>query len=253
MSLVRYRQAHRRYAAEEARELRRRRLLVGFAAFVHLRRGTQFQPAHCSLIAGWFQELDVSLARAASVIRRTGSAVRACAKRDRLQYLAQLQERVSRQEIGNSKELFQALRQVFPQARSARRSGHRPLPAVLLPDGTFATSQADRLVRWGEHFAEQEAGFPVTDEEYQSLLCRQKAQARRHVKVKPSSTGMCCRRCQKPNVLFSRLKSARLQATMVSPLSYSSSMLWTRPGVSMPFSPRLQWPSMSLLRGGVAV
>ena len=174
LDLVKLRQSCRRYVYDEGREHRRRLLLVGFAAFVRLRKGTAFSTDQQDIIQGWFWELDWSLARAIHLLQISGGTVRGALKRDRLAYPASLQARVAQQDLCNPRELFAALRRAFPQARSSRQCGFRPLPQVQLRDGSFAQDQAERTARWGEFFAEQEAGNPVHGDQYVAELAGQK-------------------------------------------------------------------------------
>ena len=174
LELVRLRKAYRQYLAAEHLEDRRRRLLLGFAAFVHLRCGTGFSSRHRAVLEGWFRAIDCSVATATRNLRRTGRDIRLAVKRDRLSYLADLQRRVAQQDLRNPKELYRALRSAFPQARSARRSGFRPLPQLQLADGTFAVTQEERMQRWGQHFAEQESGFALSEHDYVRALRSQK-------------------------------------------------------------------------------
>ena len=176
---VQQRQACRQYLAQEGHELRRRILLYGFAAFVHLRAGTRFTPAQVRCIDVWFYEMDVSIARAVALLQRASASIRQMVRRDRVHFLEQLKTQVASQSLKGPKELFRSLRQVFPQARSSRRSGFQPLPQLLLEDGTVARTAEERTRRWGAYFAEMEAGSCVTDTEYQMALTEQQRIGRR--------------------------------------------------------------------------
>ena len=173
--LVRKRQAYREYMAQECKERRRRLLLVIFAAFCHNKRRSVFTPDKLDLIWCWFLEVDVSIARAARYLQLSGPSIRRAVRQDRFAYLDGLKRRLEVQDLRNSRELFAALRLAFPQSRKSRRTGFNPLPQVQLPDGTFAASAEERHMRWGTHFAEQEAGFLVSPERYQRELHEQKS------------------------------------------------------------------------------
>ena len=133
---------------------------------MHNARDSTFDASQLQAVEDCFQELDVSLARAAWFVRKTGKQVRKAVQRDRQDHL--------QQSLRNPKELFRSLRQVFPQARSSTRTGFRPLPQLRLSDGSCAVSKEDRLCRWGEYFSEMEAGFPVDDSEYMAALDEQR-------------------------------------------------------------------------------
>ena len=178
MDLVRLRQAYRLYVTAETVELRRRRLLVAFAAFVHCWRDTHFTMSQLGKVASWFRELNVSIARAVRFIQLTGSRVRRAVRADRIQHLDAIKAQVARQDLKGPRELFRALRRAFPQARSSRRNGFQPLPQVQLEDGSFAQTQDQRLARWGAFFAEQEAGEVATSASYTAALAEQKELAR---------------------------------------------------------------------------
>ena len=174
LELVAWRRACRAYLAHERSELNRRRLLLAYAAFVHCRRQTAFTQQHRLVVSRWFFELDVSLARAAHGVQVSCKLIRQAVRRDRLSYLESLKQRVASQDLKNPKELFRSLRAAFPQARSARRTGFRPLPQLLLEDGSFATDSQARAERWGSYFAALEAGRAVSPEEYATDLAFQR-------------------------------------------------------------------------------
>ena len=118
----------------------------------------------------WFWQLHVSIARATLLLLRSGESVRKAVRSDRKAYLAEVQTRVARQDIRNPRELFQALRKAFPATFSARRGGFKPLPQLLTEQGEVALSSEERMHRWRTFFADQEAGFPVSDAQYVSEL-----------------------------------------------------------------------------------
>ena len=174
LELVRQRQAYRKYVSHETKEWQRRLLVVGFAAFfLHCAGGT-FSHSMLCIVGHWLAELDISIARAMRFLQVTGRRIRSLVRSDRLAYLDSLKDQLAKQELKNSRELYFALRRVFPQARSSRQSGVTPLPQVQLLDGTFATTQELRQRRWGDYFAELEAGYSATAPEYCDGLRAQK-------------------------------------------------------------------------------
>ena len=64
--------------------------------------------------------------------RRYTKQLRSGVKADRLAYLQGLVDNVALQDLRNPAALYAAVRKAFPAARSSRRSGLRPLPAVIL-------------------------------------------------------------------------------------------------------------------------
>ncbi|CAE7808085.1 unnamed protein product [Symbiodinium sp. CCMP2592] len=166
LALVRERAQIRSYLRCENVELRRRRLIIAFAAFV---AGTRSVPltAHARPAAhDWLRQMDHSIAAAAARLNRLAGDLRRALKLDRVAYLHGLVEEVQLQDLRDPRRLFAAVRRAFPKARSARRSGFTPLPAVLCADGSFAQTPADRAERWRAHFAEQEAGRCIDAEDY---------------------------------------------------------------------------------------
>ena len=174
LSLVQERSAYRVYIRQETQELRRRRLLMVFAAFLLHARHRAFDDLRLQTLHLWFWQMHVSVARAMLFLVRTGSHVRHAVRRDRRQYLDNIKQDVACQDIKNSKELFAALRRAFPCTRSARRGGLKPLPQLLMADGSPAVTREERMQRWRSFFAEQEAGFEVTDDQYVLELSAQK-------------------------------------------------------------------------------
>ena len=172
LDLVMERRAFRQYAAVETKERRRRLLLVGFAAFLHHRWGTCFTVSGLTAVVRWFAEVDISIARAVRAIQLSSARVRQAVRQDRLAYLHGLQQQLAERDLKDARALYQALRHAFPQARSSRRSGFQPLPQVQMPSGDFAATREQRLCCWGEFFADQEAGYPVTGSQYQAELSR---------------------------------------------------------------------------------
>ena len=119
--------------------------------------------------------MDISIARAVRAIQLSSARVRQAVRQDRLAYLHGLQQQLAERDLKDARALYQALRRAFPQARSSRRSGFQPLPQVQMPSGDFAATREQRLCCWGEFFADQEAGYPVTGSQYQAELAVQKS------------------------------------------------------------------------------
>ena len=162
--LVRQRAQLRHYLRSEHAELRRRRLLIGFAAFVA--SGRPLTNHAVQTAQAWIRQLDISIASAVALLNTLVPDLRRALRLDRAAYLHGLVQEASLQDLRDPRRLFAAVRKAFPQARSARRSSFIPLPAVLLADGTFAQTPADRQERWQAHFSAQEAGRVVTSQEY---------------------------------------------------------------------------------------
>ena len=114
------------------------------------------------------------------------------------------------QDLKNPANLYGAVRKGFPTARSARRSGLKPLPAVLKPDGAMAVTPAERSECWRQRFAGQEAGVVVDDGEY---VERFKRQAWRNP---PLSSWITCQRSRTLNPSWSSSKLIKQLALMPS-------------------------------------
>ncbi|CAE7470207.1 unnamed protein product [Symbiodinium sp. CCMP2592] len=126
------------YLRQEEKETCRRRLLIGFAAFRLACSGGRFTAAARATADHWIAAMDHSIAVAWAYFRDHGLQLRRLA----------------------------AIRRAFPAARSAKRSGTCPLPALELPSGELATTASERAACWRNHFADQEAGVEVTPSEY---------------------------------------------------------------------------------------
>ena len=174
LTLVDARNAYRQYVHTETQELRRRRLLVVFAALFLNARDEVFDARQLDVILYWFWQMHVSIAQAVLFLLRTGPRVRKAVRQDRVQYLVEVKDRIAQQDLRNPKELFKALRKAFPVARNSRKSSFKPLPQLLDASGEYASSQEERMQRWRTYFAEQESGFPVTDVQYVHELGQQK-------------------------------------------------------------------------------
>ncbi|CAE7364014.1 unnamed protein product [Symbiodinium sp. CCMP2592] len=166
LDLVGWCKALRCYLHAESRERDRRWYLLVFAAFRLAVLDTNFQAEAVVRADLWFWELDHSEARAISLLHRFVKRLRQGVTRDRLAYLQSLVKQVSTQDLKDPASLYKAIRRAFPTARSARRSGLRPLPAVLDSGGVYAATPEARAECWRSHFSDQEAGRAVTSEEY---------------------------------------------------------------------------------------
>ena len=167
LRVVRRRSAIRLYLRQEESELRRRRLLLGMAAFIHLRAGSFFSRGARQVAELWFRDLDVSIARALDELNWLTASVRSLVRQDRVAYLEGLVSHLSLADVRQPRELYAAVRRAFPGARAARRATFQALPAIRLADGTMAIDSTARSQRWAEHFAAQEAGEPVSLQDYQ--------------------------------------------------------------------------------------
>ena len=62
--------------------------------------------------------------------------------------------------------MYKAIRRALPTARSARRSGLRPLPAVMDAQGQLAQTPEAKAECWRSHFSDQEAGQAISPAAY---------------------------------------------------------------------------------------
>ena len=172
--LVHTRRGLREYLWRERRELDRRRLLLGFAAFLHLRRRTVFPPQAVRRYEDWIRDVSVSIARVASRITLTGLELRTAVRADRAAYLANLVQDVSLADLRDPKHLFRAVRRAFPKASSKRRQAFTPLPAVVDAQGQFAPDRAGRQELWRGHFASLESGEKLEPGAYPAAFREQR-------------------------------------------------------------------------------
>ncbi|CAE7805943.1 unnamed protein product [Symbiodinium microadriaticum] len=166
LDYIDHRKALRVYIHQEEAERSRRLLLIAFAALLHSWRGTSFTLEHRAAACRWLSEIDHSLARAAALLRHFARQVRRQVAQDRRQYLASLTQQVQDSNPKDPQSLYRAVRKAFPTARSSRRSGLVPLPAVYEEDGRLADTPAAKQECWRRHFAAQELGDKVEHEEY---------------------------------------------------------------------------------------
>ena len=170
LELIRQRAQLRSYLRCENRELRRRRLLISFAAFVAGTSGRPLVPSAPQAARQWIFQMDVSIAAAVSRLNRLAVDLRRAVKLDRTIYLHSLVQDVRLQDLRDPRRLFASVRRAFPKARSTRRSGFVPLPAALCDDGSFAQTPEERQQCWRSHFSEQEAGRVVSNAEYSAFF-----------------------------------------------------------------------------------
>ena len=170
LDLVHRRAGLRTYMRNEETELRRRRLLVAFAAFRLHAQHRSFTTTGLNTAAGWLHDVDVSLAQAWKLFDECTVAIRAAVRRDRISYLEGLQAQVTLQDLRNPKALYASVRRAFPSAKASRRRHFQPLPAVQLEDGTLASTRRERNDRWIRHFSAQEGGQVVTMAQYDETV-----------------------------------------------------------------------------------
>ena len=83
LDLVQQRAALRRYLRDEDKERQRRLLLISFAAFLHLFRGSAFTAAAAAAASRWLADIDISVARAVSAIDYLTDCIRRAVRIDR--------------------------------------------------------------------------------------------------------------------------------------------------------------------------
>ncbi|CAE6938018.1 unnamed protein product [Symbiodinium natans] len=155
-----------RYIAKEELAAKRVHLLAGFAAFILHLRGQAFQPEQMRYLWTSLRNIHVSIARALVMVRVTGKQLRSAVKSDRKRYLAELASRVGQCQKHDTKALFEAVRQAFPDARSRKHKRLRLLPMLCKEDGSPAQSNTEAERIWRDHFRQQEAGIEVTPSGY---------------------------------------------------------------------------------------
>ena len=129
-------------------------------------RGADFTVAQLQVADRWLRDADSAEAVVLANYRRLAGALRKAVANDRAQYLDGLAAEVAHGNLGDAKSLYRVLRRAFPAARSSKRQGILPLPALKLEDGTYAQT-TERASAWRSHFAAQEAGVAVDDAGYQ--------------------------------------------------------------------------------------
>ena len=112
--------------------------------------------------------MDHSEAQALCALQLSTKTIRRKVAADRELYLSGLADRAASSTLRDPRALYQAVRRAFPSARPSRRSAFKPLPSLVLADGTKAASFDERNEGWRTHFAEQEAGDKITPEGYRT-------------------------------------------------------------------------------------
>ena len=167
-TVINLRKALRTYLRQESKERERRWLLISFAALRLHATHSVFSEHALETADSWLRQLDCSEAQAVCALHLTCKTIRRKVAADRAAYLAQLADQAASCQLRDPGALFKAIRKAFPDARSSRRSALKPLPMLLLADGTRATSLEERNEGWRAHFASQEAGTKVTPDEYRA-------------------------------------------------------------------------------------
>ena len=175
--LVHVRRGLREYLRQERLELDRRRLLLGFAAFLHARRQTVFTSQAVERYAAWEREMSASIAGVVSRIRHTGAELRTAVRADRAAYLAGLVRDVSLADLRDPKHLYRAVRRAFPKPSSRRRQAFTPLPAVEDDQGSLAPDRERRQELWRGHFAALESGERLAPGAYPNAFREQRQAA----------------------------------------------------------------------------
>ena len=166
LSVVHLRRALRQYLRKEQQERHRRLLLIAFAAFRLQAEHLSFTGSAVAVADRWLRHIDCSEAQALYALQLSTKTIRRKVSADRAQYLSGLATQVTSCTLRDPRALYQAVRKAFPSARPSRRSAFKPLPSLLLEDGTRAASFEDRNEGWRAHFAAQEAGDKITPSEY---------------------------------------------------------------------------------------
>ena len=166
MSMVHARRGLREFLSSENGELRRRRLLLGLAAFLHLRRRTSFSEEAVARYAEWISTSHRRIASALRMVRLVGFHLRQAVRADRAAYLEGLVQNITLSDIRDPKHLYRSVRKAFPSAASKRRQAFTPLPAVADAQGVLAPDVASQRELWRAHFASLEAGEKLEPGQY---------------------------------------------------------------------------------------
>ncbi|CAE7757055.1 unnamed protein product, partial [Symbiodinium sp. CCMP2456] len=132
----------------------------------HLALMRQGLRQYLKMEAGERQTVQHLAAEAMQRLHLYGFYIRKQVELDRRAYLKSLADNVRMQDIRHPQALYYAVRKAYPAARSARKSAFKPLPAVRDDKGELVVTCADRNERWRRHFADQEAGHVVTEQQY---------------------------------------------------------------------------------------
>ena len=174
MSMVHARRGIREFLSSENSELRRRRLLLGFAAFLHLRQHTSFSADAVARYADWISTSHRRIASALRMVRLVGFQLRQAVREDRAAYLDGLVRNITLSDVRDPKHLFRAVRKAFPSAASKRRQAFTPLPAVADAQGVLAPDVDSQRALWREHFASLEAGEKLEPGQYAAAFNSQR-------------------------------------------------------------------------------
>ncbi|CAE7293014.1 CFDP2 [Symbiodinium sp. CCMP2592] len=166
LGLIRQRKDTRIALRAAEKELHRRLLIIGFAAFTHSRAQTWLTALDVLATWRWVRQACRDLAVTWSQLNQLCTSVRQAVKADRCRYLQRLADDVQHADLRDPRHLYQCVRRAFPKAASAKRSRFTPLPAVTLANGMLAATGAERAARWNSHFAAQECGTLVTPTAY---------------------------------------------------------------------------------------
>ncbi|CAE7638887.1 CFDP2 [Symbiodinium sp. CCMP2592] len=166
LAIIRRRKDTRIALRAAEKELHRRLLVAGFAAFTHLHAASALNTGSAAATWAWIRGANHNIALAWSRLHRLCTEARQAVKADRCHYLQKLVSEVGQADLRDPRHLYQCVRRAFPKAASAKRSRFTPLPAVALADGTLAVTGAERAARWRSHFAAQEGGVDISPADY---------------------------------------------------------------------------------------
>ncbi|CAE7849805.1 unnamed protein product [Symbiodinium microadriaticum] len=170
MQIISFRKELQSYLRQEATERTRRLLQIVFVAFRLYYQHRYFEGDQRALADRWLTAIDYSEALALALYRWYGLRLREQIAAGKRTYFQSLVADASNHTLRRPKELYAAIRKAFPAAKAARRSSLMPLPMLLDAQGQpIATTEA-RQECWREHFSEQEAGVPVTDQQFVTHL-----------------------------------------------------------------------------------
>ena len=170
LQLISHRRALQEYLRAEDAERARRLLLIAWAAFRHALAGSVFTEVTRARADIWLTQIDQSRALAQAIFRWMGGQLRCAIAAGKRRYLQSLVEHAAGLRLNQAKELYGAVRKAFPAAKSARRGLLQPLPMLVDSTGRPMATPDERAECWRAHFAHQEAGDLVTEEEYSSRV-----------------------------------------------------------------------------------
>ena len=106
--------------------------------------------------------------------RNLHTIARWSSRNDRLESAKQIAENFLHAAAnGTSQAVYKALKPLLGQQHRKGSMQYRPIPAVRLQDGQLAATQQEAQARWQDHFAQPEAGIPVTHAQLQELAALQ--------------------------------------------------------------------------------